>query len=78
MGHKLNTYLGLRVGRVAGLAQGLGKHGHEATTAERPRWWVLPVVAPLMLAIALVARVLDWLLPDPQEALSFLIVARRA
>ncbi len=78
LGHKLNSYLGLRVGRVGGLAQGLGKHGHEATTATRPRWWALPAVAPLMLSVSLGARVLDRLLREPEEALSFLILARRA
>jgi SAM-dependent methyltransferase len=76
LGHKLNTYLAFRVALMGGLAQGLGKLGHEKATLQRPRYWTLPWVAPSMLGIALGARVLDRVLFDPKEALGFLVVAR--
>jgi SAM-dependent methyltransferase len=77
LGHKLNSYLGLRVARVGGLAQMMGKLGHEAAQAERPRLWALPLVGPAMLAVAAGARVLDRALPDPTETLGFTLLATR-
>jgi hypothetical protein len=78
IGHKLNTLLALRVARMAGMAQGMGKLGHERPTAERPRYWTLPFVAPSMLAVAIGGRILDRIDLDPEETLGFLIVARHA
>jgi SAM-dependent methyltransferase len=77
LGHKLNSYLALRVGRLGGLAQLMGKLPHEGAAVERPRYWTLPVVGPAMVGIAASARVLDRLAPEPEEALGFVIVARR-
>jgi SAM-dependent methyltransferase len=77
MGHKLNTYLGLRVARMGRVAQDLGKLGHEVESTEAPRLWTLPVIAPSMACISLAARVLDRVLPDPTETLGFLVLARR-
>jgi SAM-dependent methyltransferase len=77
LGHKLNSYLALRVGRISGVAQAMGKLGHEAGASERPRLWTLPLVAPAMFAVAGGARVLDRLLPDPTETLGFTLAARR-
>ena len=77
LAHKLNTYLALRVGRLGGFAQALGKLSHEGTSGERPRLWALPAVAGAMLTCAGVARVLDRVLPEPDESIGFLIIARR-
>lgn len=77
LGHKLNSYLGLNVARLDGVAQAMGKLGHEDAASRPTRWWTLPAVAPTMAAVALGARVLDRVAHDPQEALGFLIVARR-
>jgi SAM-dependent methyltransferase len=77
IGHKLNSYLAFRVGRVAGLAQDLGKLGHEQSTAAPPRLWALPFVGASMVTIAAAARVLDPLLPEPAETLNFMLLARR-
>jgi SAM-dependent methyltransferase len=76
MGHKLNSYLAFRVAQLGGMAQGMGKLGHEKASAVRPRYWMLPWVAPSMLAVALGARVLDRVLFDPEETLGFLVLAR--
>jgi SAM-dependent methyltransferase len=77
LGHKLNSYLAFRVALMGGMAQGLGKLGHETASLVRPRYWTLPWVAPSMLGIALGARVLDRLLFDPEESLGYLVVAER-
>jgi SAM-dependent methyltransferase len=77
IGHKLNSYLAFRVGRVGGLAQSMGKLGHEAAAAPRARLWTLPFVGASMVAIATAARVLDPLLAEPDETLNFIVLARR-
>ena len=75
--HKLNSYLAFRVARLGGLAQAVGKLSHEGPAAARTRLWTLPLVAPMMLGLSGGARVLDRLLPEPEEGLGFLILARR-
>ena len=52
IGHKLNTYLALRVARAGQLAQGMGKLGHEAPQGQGVRWWTLPFVGPSVVSIA--------------------------
>ena len=78
IGHKLNSLLGLRVARVQGLAQSLGKLGHEAPSQSPTRFWLLPVVFPMMATISVAARVFDRLVTESTEALSYLVLARRA
>jgi SAM-dependent methyltransferase len=77
IGHKLNTYLALRVARIGSVAQTLGKLGHETPTEKPARLWTLPLVAPSMLAISTAARLFDRVLEEPEETLGFVIVARR-
>ncbi len=77
IGHKLNSYLGLEIARVGGIAQSMGKLSHEAVEARPPRLWTLPLVMPTMGAISLGARLLDSALPDRTEALGFLAVAEK-
>jgi SAM-dependent methyltransferase len=76
LGHKLNSYLALKLGRVAGLAQGLNKLGHEAAQTARPRIWLLPFVAASMTSVSVAAKVLDRVAPDDTETLGYVIVAR--
>jgi SAM-dependent methyltransferase len=77
LAHKLNSFLAFNVARVGGLAQAMGKLPHEGIRSAPPRVWTLPFVAPAMLGLSGGARVMDRLLPDPEEALGFLIVARK-
>jgi SAM-dependent methyltransferase len=77
LGHKLNSYLGLRVARMGGMAQSLGKLGHERPDATRPRLWALPIVGPMMLGITAGAQLMDTHMPEPSEALGFLVTARK-
>ncbi len=76
LGHKLNSYLALHVGRAGGLAQSLDKLGHEGKQRARPRYWALPFVAAGMTSVSVAAKVLDRVAPDESESLGFLIVAR--
>jgi SAM-dependent methyltransferase len=77
IGHKLNSLLALRIARMQGLAQSLGKLGHEASSQSPPRLWLLPVVFPAMLGISAGARIFDRLVDESTEALSFLVLARK-
>jgi len=76
IGHKLNSYLALRVARIGQLAQRMGKLPHEAPQAAGVRWWTLPVVGPSVVSIAAGARLLDRWLEDPEESLGYLVLAR--
>jgi SAM-dependent methyltransferase len=78
VGHKLNSYLALRVARIGGAAQQLGKLGHEAPEQPRARLWTLPFVAPAVVVIATGARILDRLFFERQEALGFVVVAKHS
>jgi SAM-dependent methyltransferase len=75
--HKLNSYLGLQVAQIGGVAQMLGKLSHEQASSRGARLWTLPLVAPAMLGLAFWGRVLDRILPDPTETLGFLVIATR-
>ncbi len=76
LGHKLNSYLALKVARAGGVAQRLDKLGHEPAQAEPPRYWLLPAVALSMTSVSVAARVLDRVAPDETESLGYVIVAR--
>lgn len=78
LAHKLNSYLAFRVGRIGGLAQAMGKLPHEGAAQPSPRLWALPLIAPWMLGLSGSARVLDRVAPDTEEALGFLIIAKRS
>jgi SAM-dependent methyltransferase len=77
VGHKLNSFLALKVAAAQGLAVQLGKHSHEGKPAAGGRLWTLPFVAPAMLGVAAGARILDRVAPDDTESLSYMIFARR-
>jgi SAM-dependent methyltransferase len=77
VGHKLNSLLALRLARVQGLAQSLGKHGHEAPSQSPTRFWLLPLVFPPMAMISAAARIFDRFVAESTEALSFMVLARR-
>jgi SAM-dependent methyltransferase len=78
MAHKINVFLAFRIARVTSVAQQIGKHSHEGSTRESPRYWTFPVVGPSLVALTAGARLLDRWAPDPTEALSHLILARKA
>jgi hypothetical protein len=55
----------------------MGKLAYEKPTARTPRYWTLPAVLPAMASLSAGARILDRVLPEPTEALSFLVLARK-
>lgn len=75
--HKLNTFLAFRVAAMGEVTQSMGKLGHEAKATAKPRYWTIPLVAPLIVGMSAGARVFDRVLPDETEALSYTLVARR-
>jgi SAM-dependent methyltransferase len=77
LSHKINTFLAFRVGRLGSLVQVMGKLAYERPAAEHPRYWVLPAILPAILALSFSARLLDRAFPEPTEALSFLVIARK-
>ena len=77
LGHKLNSFLAFQVAELGGVTQALGKLGHESAATRGPRIWALPVVLPAMACVSGGARILDRVLPDATEALSYLILATR-
>ncbi|MEA2697841.1 MAG: hypothetical protein QOI66_2112 [Myxococcales bacterium] len=77
IGHKINSYLAFRVGRVNQLAQAMGKLGHETATTKPVRYWALPFVGLSMVGVTVAAKILDPILAEPDETLSFLVLARR-
>jgi SAM-dependent methyltransferase len=77
IGHKLNSYLAFRIARVGGMAQGMGKLGHEAKSQKGVRYWTLPFVGIAMIAITGTSRLFDRIFTEPDETLSFLILAQR-
>jgi SAM-dependent methyltransferase len=76
IGHKINSYLAVRVARLGGSAQEMGKLVHESPDQRRARLWTLPFVAPAILGIAGIARVMDRLFFERQEALGFVVIAK--
>jgi SAM-dependent methyltransferase len=76
--HKINSYLALRVANAGQIAQMLDKLPHERPTDGATRYWTLPFVAPTMLGISVAGRVMDRVAFEPEEAMGYLIIARRA
>jgi SAM-dependent methyltransferase len=77
LGQKLNSFLAFRVARLGGVAQAIGKLGHEDARLEAPRYWALPIALPAMTMVSGAARVLDRWVPDGTEALSYLVIGSR-
>jgi hypothetical protein len=76
LGHKLNSFLAFRVGKIDALAQAMGKMGHEGSRTASPRYWSLPFVLPTMGLVSAAARILDHVAPDGTEALGYLAFGR--
>jgi len=76
VGHKVNSYLALHIARIGGAAQQLGKLGHESPGQPKVRFWTLPFVGPAIVIISAMARLMDRMFFERQEALGFVIVAK--
>lgn len=77
IGQKLASHMALRWARLGRTVQQTAGLGYEKPKLERPRWWAIPFVAPLILASSVFARIMDRLDPDPTDTLGYLLVARK-
>lgn len=77
IGHKVATFLALRIARAGGVAQRIGKLGMESTQTARPRYWTFPLVLPLIVVVVAATRGLEWLRPVAGDHLGFLLVASK-
>jgi SAM-dependent methyltransferase len=77
IGAKLTTHIGHKYVRIGADLQRIGGLGYEGASFEAPRYWVLPLAAPAMFAIAAAARVLDRLDPSDYETLGYLLIAKK-
>jgi SAM-dependent methyltransferase len=77
VGQKLMSHMALKYARLGGEVQKLGGFGYENTIQQRPRYWTLPVIAPLLLAVAVLVRLLDRIDPDESDTIGYLLVAEK-
>ena len=77
MGQKFTSHLALRAARLGRTVQEAGGRTYEKPESTEPRWWVLPVVAPVIVSASLVARGLDRIDHDESDTLGYLLVARK-
>jgi len=75
--HKINSLLTLRIVRLHGLGQLVGKFGHEPGATRGPRWALVPLAVPAMVSLAAAGRLMDRVLNDPTEAIGYVVVAER-
>jgi SAM-dependent methyltransferase len=77
IGQKLTSHMALRFARLGGDVQRLGGLGYEHAVKQRPRYWVLPVVAPAIVGVAAAARLLDRVDRDETDTMGYLLVATK-
>jgi len=77
IGQKLTAHMALRFAGLQGDIQTIGGFGYEKTIARRPRYWTLPVLAPLIVGVAGGARLLDRIDYDDTDTLGYLLIASR-
>lgn len=77
VGQKIACHLTLHIARLGGRLQEAGDFGYEAKIQTKPRYWTLPVVAPLVVLVVGICRLLDCLFKDRTDTLGFIMVARK-
>lgn len=77
LGQKLASHLVLHLGRMGATVQEVGGLTYEQPVKKRPRYWVLPLVIPMVFLTVGVARFLEWVDPDETDTLGYLLIARR-
>lgn len=75
--HKLTTFLAFRVLRMLAVAQNLGKLGMESTSRRRARYWAIPLVAPVIVLVVSISKILEKTAPIPDDALAFMVIAQK-
>lgn len=77
IGHKLNTFLAYDVAGARAAAMDAGSGRQEKSEAGKTRLWTLPFVAPAMIGIGAMARVLDRAANVPTETLGYVVIATK-
>ncbi len=77
VGQKIASHLVLRAARMTRAVQSAGALTYEPQAQQGPRWWALPLVAPTVVLVVALARVLDRLDHDPIDTLGWMMVARK-
>lgn len=77
VGQKISCHLTLHIARLGARLQEAGDFGYEAKIQAKPRYWTLPLVAPLVVLVVGVSRLLDRLFKDQTDTLGFVMVARK-
>lgn len=77
VGQKLSTYAVLEVAQFGKDLQRVGALGFEDTISRRPRYWSLPVVAPVVVTVVASARLLERVAPYHEDTLGYLLVATK-
>ena len=77
IGHKITTYLAFRVARMGQFAQSLNKLGMEKKQSLGCRFWTLPLVIPTIFIIVIGVRVLERLIPAPDDCLAFMLIGEK-
>jgi SAM-dependent methyltransferase len=77
IGQKLTSHMALRFAGLRGDIQTIGGFGYEKTTARRPRYWALPAVAPAVVGVAAITKLLDHIDHDESDTLGYLLIASK-
>lgn len=77
IGHKMTTYLAFRVARMGQFAQNLNKLGMEKKQSQGIRIWTLPLVVPTIFMIVICVRILERIIPAPDDCLAFMLIAKK-
>lgn len=71
----INGHLICDVARLEKTLQSMGSHGYALASSDSPRYWLLPLVAPAVLIVALFARLLDRVDQDKSMTLGYVAIA---
>jgi SAM-dependent methyltransferase len=77
IGQKLTSHLALHWAALGGDIQKSGGFGYEKSIKRKPRYWTLLFVAPAIVAIAAVSRVLDRVERDESDTIGYLLIATK-
>jgi SAM-dependent methyltransferase len=77
IGQKLTSHLALHWALLGGEIQKSGGFGYEKAIARKPRYWTLPIIAPAIVVIAAVTRLLDRVERDETDTIGYLLVATK-
>lgn len=77
IGQKLVSHFTLRGARLHSLGRHVGSFAYERRAHERPRYWTLPAVAPIVVGIATAARLLDRIDASDDDTLGYVLVGTK-